>query len=247
MSTPNIGLLVEERIIRSIAMNLEDANEASIRYAEAIGMTHEDILRGSDPDDLERILERIYAEPYEDRRDGILGLLPKLRNMRSHSVGIAILDMLAVAPEDLAFLSSWTGESVTLDLPDRVSVGLYWVESDNRSSISFHVGNDLTWEHMDYDRSEMTISCPLPDTIRPSLSGMRLRDVVAHPVLDRIDLVIESWEDVADDILFRISPISRKIAGVTPRPAEQHSRLILAPDAPTGGIRDEGLHEAEKP
>ena len=233
---PNLGRMVEERVLRTIATNLEDRNEATVRHAEAIGMTPEEMLRGADPDDLEKILIRLYADPAEDRASGIEGFLPAVRNMRSHPIGTAILEGLGIDPRDLAFLSSWSGESASVDLPGGICAGLYWVKADNRTAISFHVGNDILWEHDGYERSEILLGLPVPDTLKPSLPGMRLRDVVSHPVLDRIDMVIEGWEDAAEgDILIQLSPLGRKLPGKPARPADAHTRLAIAPLATRDG------------
>lgn len=201
MSAPevNIGPLIEERVLRAIYIGLEERHESVVRFAQALGIDGEELLRCcTDPDDLEKSLNRIYAEPFEDRRDAIAEMVPDIRDVRIHPTGATLLEGLGVNVWDLAFLSAWSEESVSIELPGGNCAGLYWVRAENRTSITVHLGEHVSWDHGGNDASYLNVGLPIPDTLKLSLVGRRLSDVVDHPIIIPLDISIKQVSNSSD-------------------------------------------------
>ena len=206
----NIGPFIEERVIRAIHINLEDRHETVVRFAQALGIDDQELLRCcTDPDELEKSLNRVYALPFEDRREAIVEMVPDIRNARIHPTGAALMRGLGVEPWDLAFLSAWSGEAVSLELPDGNCPGLYWVRAENRTSVSVHLGQHVSWEH-DEGASLLNVDLPIPETLMPSLAGRPLSDVVQHPVLTPLGLTVEQVDESSDGtVVLRLASPAR--------------------------------------
>jgi hypothetical protein len=130
-----------------------------------------DALRGDQPHVVDRLMS-----------------WPTLRTM--DCVTSALLRSLGILPEAALALSDALGKtSTTLEIIDGDDCG-------DRDGLVHVTGHETSWavridEHAAWNSLGMVILPALPETARTAAVGMKLRDIVSHPVLDRFDLSID--------------------------------------------------------
>lgn len=175
-----------------------------------------------DDDDVQRIARRLNGpsgDPLGIRRyhDGtiddehvqehamemMVGIVPMLATMPAiemDPIASAILSHRGLRPEAVAALASAAGG---LGLRDEEGDRIALIENpaDWRGApTSFYVILDDGITR--YDQNGLHAP-PLPETVLAAAVGMRLSDIVSHPALDPLDIVIASVDDGALKIVLR--------------------------------------------
>lgn len=191
----NVASLMDEKALRAIHMNIEARGATTLAIAEALGI--DDPRSLSDFDDFEAELARVFEGPGGDRQAGFIRMVPEIATMLTHPVSLHLVEALGIDTLDIAILSFWSGEALSLDLPGGDCVSFHYDRRNARGGASVHLGEDAVWEY-DWDgTSSIETATPIPETLKGAMQGRLLSEVLSHPHLDALDLRIADTEDYA--------------------------------------------------
>lgn len=193
----NVAQHLRDKDIHQLVINLEGSNLWTVSRLQAIGITRQMVERDGEVDagDLHQMLIRFFSEDHDERRRILLENRPSLEGMAMNPVVRSGLLAFGIDPIDAATLSLWTGNALELEFDDGVEITFYFNQKTCRGSATLHLGAVGTWEYEDDTTSSLETGLRIPETLKPSLPGRMLRDVISHPVLDAHDLIIEDVSD----------------------------------------------------
>lgn len=166
-----------------------------------------DMLKGK-AEAFGRHLSDALLEPCGSRLEAVRKVSPQFAEPSLHPVADGVLRHYGVTAIDLAILCEAADSSIDFDLDDGTAIGFWHRQGEVEAVMSVHLSADAVWEHVDHGHT-VEIFQPLPHTVVVGLGGRALKDVLSHPAIDPLDLVIESAEayDKNHSTILNLAPL----------------------------------------
>ena len=192
---------LEHKTLRRLLDRLKEGERHALQWAEAMGLRGDALSAAMEDEDalgeaLQGTIDRFDPELAERVSRAVRGA----STLKPDPVTRATLDHYGIPLMALVAICDWTMACVEMVDPDGTSLTFFHVQDRERTSVSLHLGDGIIWEMDDETperKGQFEISDPLPETVRATLPGRPLRQLLSHPVFDGLNLVIAHVQDYA--------------------------------------------------
>lgn len=149
---------------------------------------------------LHRHLVEMLNRPDEERRRRIRFLMERHVPVMADAI-LKVVDAIGLAREDAALLPMLAQDGLSMTVTNGDTVLRLWRDGEGdppviEATANFSGGLALTWSHLTQQASLLVP--PIPAEVCLHLTGMKVADVVSHPMLDALGFEITGTEALDD-------------------------------------------------